>query len=136
MQIIHEAISIDTHDNIEIINITGNIKDIIRKYDITNGIISISTKHTTSSIMINEDEEGLKKDYLTFLEKLVPQGNYLHDRIDNNATSHLKAMLTTPTQSLSIIDGKINLGIWQSIFFVELDGPRQNRSVNVTIIGN
>lgn len=136
MQVIHEAISIDTHDNIEIINITGNIKDIIRKYDITNGIISISTKHTTSSIMINEDEEGLKKDYLNFLEKLVPQGNYLHDRIDNNATSHLKAMLTTPTQSLSIIDGKINLGIWQSIFFVELDGPRQNRSVNVTIIGN
>ena len=136
MQVIHEAIPIDTHDNIEIINITGNIKDIIRKYDITNGIISISTKHTTSSIMINEDEEGLKKDYLNFLEKLVPQGNYLHDRIDNNATSHLKAMLTTPTQSLSIIDGKINLGIWQSIFFVELDGPRQNRSVNVTIIGN
>ena len=136
MQVIHETISIDTHDNIEIINITGNIKDIIRKYDITNGIISISTKHTTSSIIINEDEEGLKKDYLNFLEKLVPQGNYLHDRIDNNATSHLKAMLTTPTQSLSIIEGKINLGIWQSIFFVELDGPRQNRSVNVTIIGN
>lgn len=136
MQVIHETISIDTHDNIEIINITGNIKNIIRKYDITNGIISISTKHTTSSIIINEDEEGLKKDYLNFLEKLVPQGNYLHDRIDNNATSHLKAMLTTPTQSLSIIEGKINIGIWQSIFFVELDGPRQNRSVNVTIIGN
>lgn len=136
MQIIHETISIDTDKTVETINITGNIRDIVEKYNITDGIISVSTKHTTGSIMINEDEEGLKKDYLNFLEKLVPQDNYLHDKIDNNATAHIKAMLTTPTQSLSLRDGKINLGTWQSIFFVELDGPRQNRSVNVTIIGN
>ena len=86
--------------------------------------------------MINEDEEGLKKDYVKFLEKIVPNDNYLHDRIDNNATSHLKAMLTTPTQTLPIIDGKISLGTWQSIFFVELDGPRSNRTINIMIIGD
>lgn len=126
----------NTNQNVEVINITSNVNDIIRKHDITNGIVNISTKHTTSSIMINEDEEGLKKDYVKFLEKIVPNDNYLHDRIDNNATSHLKAMLTTPTQTLPIIDGKISLGTWQSIFFVELDGPRSNRTINIMIIGD
>jgi secondary thiamine-phosphate synthase enzyme len=136
MSIIHDMIHINTNQNVEVINITSNVNDIIRKHDITNGIVNISTKHTTSSIMINEDEEGLKKDYVKFLEKIVPNDNYLHDRIDNNATSHLKAMLTTPTQTLPIIDGKISLGTWQSIFFVELDGPRSNRTINIMIIGD
>lgn len=136
MSIIHDMIHTNTNQNVEVINITSNVNDIIRKQDITNGIVNISTKHTTSSIMINEDEEGLKKDYVKFLEKIVPNDNYLHDRIDNNATSHLKAMLTTPTQTLPIIDGKISLGTWQSIFFVELDGPRSNRTINIMIIGD
>ncbi|RAP45173.1 secondary thiamine-phosphate synthase enzyme YjbQ [uncultured Methanosphaera sp.] len=136
MSIIHDMIHINTNQNVEVINITSNVNDIIRKHDITNGLVNISTKHTTSSIMINEDEEGLKKDYVKFLEKIVPNDNYLHDRIDNNATSHLKAMLTTPTQTLPIIDGKISLGTWQSIFFVELDGPRSNRTINIMIIGD
>ncbi|MDD6286396.1 secondary thiamine-phosphate synthase enzyme YjbQ [Candidatus Methanosphaera massiliense] len=136
MSIIHDMIHTNTNQNVEVINITSNVNDIIRKHDITNGIVNISTKHTTSSIMINEDEEGLKKDYVKFLEKIVPNDNYLHDRIDNNATSHLKAMLTTPTQTLPIIDGKISLGTWQSIFFVELDGPRSNRTINIMIIGD
>ncbi len=136
MSIIHDMIHINTNQNVEVINITSNVNDIIRKHDITNGLVNISTKHTTSSIMINEDEEGLKKDYVKFLEKIVPNDNYLHDRIDNNATSHLKAMLTTPTQTLPLIDGKISLGTWQSIFFVELDGPRSNRTINIMIIGD
>ena len=136
MSIIHDMIHIKTNQNVEVINITSNVNDIIRKHDTTNGLVNLSTKHTTSSIMINEDEEGLKKDYVKFLEKIVPNDNYLHDRIDNNATSHLKAMLTTPTQTLPIIDGKISLGTWQSIFFVELDGPRSNRTINIMIIGD
>ena len=136
MSIIHDMIHTNTNQNVEVINITSNVNDIIRKHDTTNGLVNLSTKHTTSSIMINEDEEGLKKDYVKFLEKIVPNDNYLHDRIDNNATSHLKAMLTTPTQTLPIIDGKISLGTWQSIFFVELDGPRSNRTINIMIIGD
>ena len=136
MSIIHDMIHINTNQNVEVINITSNVNDIIRKHDTTNGLVNLSTKHTTSSIMINEDEEGLKKDYVKFLEKIVPNDNYLHDRIDNNATSHLKAMLTTPTQTLPLIDGKISLGTWQSIFFVELDWPRSNRTINIMIIGD
>ncbi|WP_455644771.1 secondary thiamine-phosphate synthase enzyme YjbQ [Methanosphaera sp.] len=135
MLIKYDEIHISSQENIEIINITNQISKIIQKHGLENGLINISTKHTTSSIMINEDEKGLKKDYINFLEKIVPNDNYYHDRIDNNAKSHLKSMLTTPTQTLPIINGKISLGTWQSIFFVELDGPRQNRIINITLMG-
>lgn len=135
MHIIHEDIQIDTDKSIEVINITQQIQEIIDNNKIHDGLVNISTKHTTSSIMINEDETGLKRDYVNFLEKIVPDGNYFHNRIDNNATSHLKSMLTTPNQTIPVINSHISLGVWQSIFFVELDGPRKNRTINITIIG-
>ncbi|OED30168.1 secondary thiamine-phosphate synthase enzyme YjbQ [Methanosphaera sp. WGK6] len=136
MLIKHDEIHINSHENIEIINITNKILKIIQKQGLEEGLINISTKHTTSSIMINEDEDGLKKDYINFLEKIVPNDNYYHDKIDDNAKSHLKSMLTTPTQTLPVINRKISLGTWQSIFFVEFDGPRRNRTIHITLIGD
>ena len=129
-----EEIIISTKKEIELINLTTKINQSITDNNITEGLVNISTKHTTSSIIINEDEEGLKEDIVNFYEKIVPYDNYFHDRIDNNARSHLKSLLSTPNQTLPIINGKLSLGIWQSIFFVELDGPRKNRRVTVTII--
>ncbi len=135
MEVIHECIDITTKNRIELINITIQIISLIHDHDITNGIVNISTKHTTSAIIINEDEENLKMDIKNYLEKVVPKDNYHHDRIDNNASSHLRALLLSPSETLPIIDGYLNLGTWQSIFFIELDGPRAIRNVNITIIG-
>jgi secondary thiamine-phosphate synthase enzyme len=133
---ITDTIRIDTTQKYELINITSKIEEIIRNNDVNEGLINISTKHTTSSIIINEDEEGLKDDIINVLKQVIPDNNYLHDRIDNNAKSHLMAMLTTPTQTLPIINGKLSLGTWQSIFFLELDGPRMNRIITISIITN
>ncbi len=135
MEVIHECIDITTKNRIELINITIQIISLIHDHDITNGIVNISTEHTTSAIIINEDEENLKMDIKNYLEKVVPKDNYHHDRIDNNASSHLRALLLSPSETLPIIDGYLNLGTWQSIFFIELDGPRAIRNVNITIIG-
>lgn len=135
MSIIHKTISINTNYDIELIDITEDIQSILRSHEIHNGIINISTKHTTSAIVINENENGLKKDYINFLREIVPKKEYYHDLIDNNARSHLMALFTTANQTLPIIDSMINLGTWQSIFFVELDGPRRNRVINITIMG-
>jgi secondary thiamine-phosphate synthase enzyme len=133
---ITDTIRIDTTQKYELINITSKIEEIIRNNDVNEGLINISTKHTTSSIIINEDEEGLKDDIINVLKQVIPDNNYLHDRIDNNAKSHLMAMLTTPTQTLPIINGKLSLGTRQSIFFLELDGPRMNRIITISIITN
>jgi len=59
----------------------------------------------------------------------------MHDRIDNNAASHLKSFLLGSSETIPIINGKIDLGTWQSIFFIELDGPRRNRTVDLVFIG-
>lgn len=134
MYFIQEKISINTKNDVELVNITNQINIIIKKHQLSDALINISTKHTTSSIIINEDEEGLKKDIINFYEKIVPEDNYLHNRIDNNARSHLKSLLSDSNQTIPIVGGRLSLGTWQSIFFLELDGPRKNRTVTITII--
>ena len=125
---------IQTTAQTELIDITDRVRAIVKESGIKDGICVVSTRHTTSSIIINENERGLRADILAMLEELVPENkNYAHDRIDNNAHSHLRAVLLGMSGILPVEDGHLVLGTWQSIFFVELDGPR-SRSVNVKII--
>ena len=106
----------------------------LKESGITDGICVISTRHTTCSIIINENERGLRTDILDMLENIVPENkSYAHNQIDNNAHSHLRAMLLGMSEIVPVEDGHLVLGTWQSIFFVELDGPR-NRSVNIKIL--
>ena len=60
---------------------------------------------------------------------------YQHDRIDDNAKSHLKSFLLSSSECLPIKNGRLDLGTWQSVFFIELDGPRHSRTISLTIIG-
>jgi secondary thiamine-phosphate synthase enzyme len=125
---------IDTNLAVELIDITDNVIEEVNKSSIRSGICVISTPHTTTAIIINENEPGLLSDMFNLLNKLVPPGaGYNHDRIDNNADSHLRAMLLGSSETIPIVDGKLVLGTWQRIFFVELDGPRQ-RKANITLM--
>nr|WP_321498221.1 secondary thiamine-phosphate synthase enzyme YjbQ [uncultured Methanolobus sp.] len=125
---------IRTSKRIELIDITGRVKEEVKNTGVQNGICVISTKHTTTSIIVNENESGLVYDILGLLEKLVPaHAGYAHDRIDNNADAHLKAVLLGSSETIPVIDGSLHLGMWQSIFLAEMDGPR-TREVTVTII--
>ncbi|MFA4957111.1 MAG: secondary thiamine-phosphate synthase enzyme YjbQ [Candidatus Methanoperedens sp.] len=125
---------IQTNACIELIDITDRVRGLVKESGIKDGICIISTPHTTCSIIINENERGLRTDILEMLEKLVPQNqNYAHDQIDNNAYSHLRAVLLGMSEIIPIEDGHLVLGTWQSIFFVELDGPR-SRNVNIKIL--
>lgn len=126
--------NIQTTTQTELIDITDRVRAAVRESAVKDGICVISTPHTTSSIMINENERGLRNDILGMLEKLVPKDqNYAHDLIDDNAHSHLRAVLLGMSEIVPIDDGHLVLGTWQSIFFVELDGPR-NRTVNIKML--
>jgi secondary thiamine-phosphate synthase enzyme len=126
---------VQTEKRIELIDITGSVRKYLADSRIENGICVISTKHTTTSIMINENESGLVSDIMQLLEKLVPaHAGYLHDRIDNNADAHLKATLLGSSETIPVVNGELLLGTWQSIFLAEFDGPRA-REINVTVIG-
>lgn len=127
---------IQTGKRIELIDITDRVRKYVTDSGVADGICVISTKHTTTSIIVNENESGLVSDILKLLEKLVPaHAGYAHDRIDDNADSHLKAVMLGNSETIPVISGKPMLGTWQSIFFVEFDGPR-TREVNVTVISS
>ncbi len=127
-------LKIETSKRIELVDITSQVQEEVMKCEIIEGICLISTRHTTAGIIINENESGLKEDILDLLNKLVPSGaGYRHDRIDNNADSHLKAVLLGASEALPVSAGKLELGTWQRIFFAEMDGPR-SRIINVTLL--
>jgi secondary thiamine-phosphate synthase enzyme len=131
---IREVIDLKTDERIEIHDITHEIQLILEHNSCKNGVVNIYSRHSTSGIVINENERGLLKDFQAALENLVPSNlNYQHNRIDNNADSHIRSFLIGNTVTIPLNNGKLDLGTWQSIFFVELDGPRR-RKVTVTVM--
>ncbi|MBI2346760.1 MAG: YjbQ family protein [Deltaproteobacteria bacterium] len=135
-----EQLSIRTDAPIQLIDVTKRVATVIANADIGEGAAFISTRHTTTAIRINEPCELLEKDAVRFFENLVPRaGEYLHNRkhgtADANAHSHLLSFLLGASETVPISKGKMQLGTWQAIFFIELDGPRQERGLTVTVIG-
>ena len=133
MTVKFRSIKLNTNKSFEIIDITSKVNELI---DIDEGIISIFSKHSTSAIVVNENESGLLKDLEFALDNIIEDKfSYQHNRIDNNARSHLKSFLLSSSECLPVKNGKLDLGTWQSVFFVELDGPRHNRTVTLTMVG-
>ena len=133
MTIKHYSFTIDTNKIFEIIDITSKINELI---DIEEGIVSIFSKHSTSAIVVNENERGLLNDLELMLDNIVPDKfSYQHDRIDDNARSHLQSFLLSSSECLPIKNSKLDLGTWQSVFFIELDGPRRSRTITLTMVG-
>ncbi len=125
---LHE-LSIETSRKFEIVDITGDVQRLVWKSGITEGIVVVFTRHTTTGLLINENENGLLLDIKEKMEELIPEGaGYAHDRIDSNAHSHLRAgLLLNPEVIVPVEEGELVLGTWQRILFVELDGPRRRK---------
>ena len=135
--IFKDKITINSSKRFEIIDITSKIQSVIDENTINSGIINIFSKHSTSAIIVNENEKGLLLDFERSLNDIIPNDNsYKHDIIDNNADSHLKSFFLGSSESIPINDKKLAIGTWQSVFFIELDGPRNNRTIELTIIGD
>ena len=144
MRIINQAIEVETHQGICIYNITSEIAKLIQGNSVKNGQVLVFSKHTTTALAINEDEERLLEDVKVHLRKLVPESEkYLHNDLHLrdvppdepvNAHSHLMAMMLSTSEVIPVVDGQLAMGIWQSVLFFELDGPRK-RSVFVQICG-
>ena len=109
--------------------------EIVSGSKIEQGICHVFVPHATAALLINEDETGFKADIEKLLDKWIPEGSWQHNRVDNNATAHLAAAMIGQDRAIPIQDGRLQLGPWQEIFFVELDGPRERRKVAVQAIG-
>ncbi|MEI6639274.1 MAG: YjbQ family protein [Chlorobium sp.] len=140
MQVTTHTITVSTTKPIEVIDITAEVTAALASTGLNRGQITVISRHTTAFININEKEERLLEDMETFLKRLVPKdGNYLHNLnpIDgrHNAHSHLLGLFMNSSESIPFSEGTMLLGRWQSIFFVELDGPRKERTVLLQISG-
>ncbi len=140
MVVISKSLRISSSSNFQIIDISRDItvvlNEINKEHKMDNGIVNIFTKHSTSAIRVNENEKGLLLDFEKALKDVIKEkDNYKHDYIDNNAASHIRAFLLGASETIPIVDGRLDLGTWQSIFFIELDGPRSNRTIDLTFIG-
>lgn len=140
MQSFFQHIELATQDPIELIDTTDKVKELLSQSGIRQGVLTVISRHTTAFVSINEREPRLQQDMVTHLKRLVPRdGDYLHnlDTIDgrDNAHSHLMGLFMNTSETIPIVDGALSLGTWQSIFFVELDGPRPSRQLSVHILG-
>lgn len=130
-----ETITISTTKKQELIDIADRVNSIVNKSGVKNGLCNIFTMHATAAIIINENADpDICIDTLDALNKLVKEGVWRHDKLDGNAASHIKSTILGPSETIPIKNSKLQLGTWQSPMLVELDGPRNNRKIVITII--
>lgn len=129
-------ISLSTSSRRQVIDITGDLEAFIRKSGVEDGLCVAFSLHSTTAVVVNEGEEGLKGDILRKVGEDYPPGQgWGHDRIDDNADAHLAGTALGPSVTLIVKGGRLVLGTWQRVLFIELDGPRSGRRVMLTVQG-
>lgn len=145
MAIVNQIIEVETSQGINIYNITPQIEALISSTTIQNGQVIVFSRHTTTALAINENEERLLADVKVYLQKLAPKSErYLHNDLHLrdvpedepiNAHSHLMAITLSTTEVIPVVDRKLALGTYQSVLLFELDGPRK-RTVLCQVSGD
>ena len=128
-----EELKVSTPEREVLVDITGNVKDVVAESEISEGVCRIFVPHTTAGITINENADpDVTADILNTLDSDIPwNNNYRHS--EGNSAAHIKASLMGSSVSVIIDSGRLALGTWQGIYFCEFDGPR-NRKVFVQVL--
>lgn len=124
------AFTVATHNTTEVVDITRQVAEIVADSELEVGICNVYVPHATAAVVINENADpNIGNDLLDALTKLIPEGVWRHDRIDNNGAAHIKAAILGPGETIPVRDGRLVLGTWQAIMLVDLDGPRTRRVI-------
>ena len=132
-----EVIILSTRQREELIDITTQLADVVRRSGVRDGLVSVYAQGATAATMVQENwDESVQTDVVELLRKLIPRGVWRHDAQDGNGDAHLKAGLVGPAETIPLIDGQLGLSRWQNVFFCEFDGPRRERRVVVTVLAD
>jgi secondary thiamine-phosphate synthase enzyme len=139
MKFLYYSIKVKTEKQTQFIDLTEKVKEKVKESKIKNGFVLVFSKHSTTAVLVNEKEPNLQESMAEFLEKLSPSSErYPHDEIAldgrPNTHSHLKSLLMNSNAVVPVKNSELLTGKWQSIFFLELDGPRE-REVVVQVSG-
>ena len=132
-----DIITVATHQRETLIDITEEVKEVVRASGVRDGLVSVYAQGATAAVMIQENwDESVQTDVINLMRQIIPRGVWLHDRQDGNGDSHLKAGLVGPSETMPVIDGKPGLSTWQNIFLCEFDGPRAERHIVCTVLND
>ncbi len=133
-----ETISIHTKGFCDIIDITPQVRSILKQSSVANGLVTVFCPGSTGSITTIEYESGVLQDLKRALEKIAPSDiPYKHDERwgDGNGFAHVRAALMKPSLSVPVVSGKMTLGTWQQIVFIDFDNRSRHRELVVQIMG-
>lgn len=120
------------------INITSDVRKVLRQSGIKEGLLLVNAMHITASVFINDDESGLHADYEKWLETLAPHApvsQYRHNESgEDNADAHMKRQIMGREVVVAVTDGELDFGPWEQIFYGEFDGRRPKR-ILIKVIG-
>ncbi len=125
-------LSVKTRERTELVDITTEVQQLLRKSGVEKGFCMLYVPHTTAAVTINESADpSVKSDILKVLNQVIPwDADYRH--LEGNSAAHIKTTLVGSSELIAIDGRKLVLGTWQGIFFCEFDGPR-NRKIHVRI---
>jgi secondary thiamine-phosphate synthase enzyme len=134
-----ETISLSTRGFSDIIDITDKVLSVLKRSNIGNGLVTVFCPGSTGALTTIEYESGVLRDLKQALEKMAPSNiPYEHDRRwgDGNGFSHVRAALMKPSLTVPLIEGRLTLGTWQQIVFVDFDNRSRHRDIIVQVIGD
>jgi secondary thiamine-phosphate synthase enzyme len=129
-----ETFTLATHHHSEMIEITESIEQYVKDTGVRDGIVIVSSAHTTAGITVNENADpDVKTDFLRRLDEVYPWEHTRDRHMEGNTAAHLKTSTVGHSQTIVIDRGRLVLGTWQGIYFCEFDGPRQ-RTYHVKVL--
>jgi len=136
MKIYNEHITLQSSKPRQVFNITTQIKAAMEKSSFRDGIILVSSLHSNSAVIVNDDEPGLLEDLEGWLQQIAPaRDDFKHKgRFESNAAIHFQSLLLHHQAIVAFTEARLELGPWQAVLFVELDGLRPKR-ILVKVIG-
>ncbi len=132
-----EHLTLNTKRRVEFVNLTPDVKKVLAKSGIKEGLCLVNAMHITASVFINDEERGLKEDFKEWLEGLAPEDidKYKHNLTgEDNGYAHLRRTIMGREVVVAITAGKLDFGPWEQIFYAEFDGQRPKR-ILVKVIG-
>ncbi len=142
----HASVDLRTDRRLQLVDVTAIVAERVRRSHVWLGTVSVQSRHTTAGLFVNEGEPRLLEDVEAFLQRLAPAGPfYRHDDLAAregplavaerpNGRAHLQALLLSSAIVVNVVDGRLDLGEWQSLFLTELDGPR-TRTLSIVVAG-
>jgi len=133
MKVFNESLTFSTRGEIDFIDLTNRLEEVVGRSGVKNGLAHIFAPHATGILIITEHEPSMDNDIRDLLEKLIPKrAAYQHPA---NAHSHLRSMILCPDKTVPVVDGRVALGTWQSLVFVETDVHPRRRTVIMQVLG-